>query len=189
MDVKGKWILPATPQQTWEALNNPEILKACIPGCESITDTGNGHFEVIQVLSVGGYKTRFNSTLTLEDADPPHSYVLRFEGNAGGAGFGLGRALIALQPTGDGGTQMNYQAAAEIGGPIGSLGRDTVDSTAQSLTESFFSRFDQMMRGAAQAQASDGVLERVWGVMPPWAWAVSTLVAVFVVYWGLHGTW
>ena len=189
MDVKGKWILPASPQKTWEALNNPDVLKTCIPGCDSITDTVNGHFEVIQVLSVGGFKTRFNSTLTLEDVDPPHSYVLRFEGNAGSAGFGLGRALIALQQTAEGGTQMNYQATAEIGGPIGHLGQEAVDTTAQNLTETFFSRFDQVMRGKMQVEVTSGVLERVWGVMPPWAWAVSTLVAVFIIYWGLHGTW
>jgi len=154
MDVKGKWLLPTSPQKTWEALNSPEVLKACIPGCESITDTGSGHFEIVQVLAVAGFKTRFSSTLTLEDPNPPHSYVLRFEGNAGSAGFGLGRALVALQPTADGGTQMNYQATAEVGGAIGQLGKGTVDSTAQSLAETFFSRFDQVMRG--QLPVDDG---------------------------------
>lgn len=189
MDVKGKWLLPTSPQKTWEALNNPEVLKACIPGCESITDTGSGHFEVVQVLAVGGFKTRFSSTLTLEDPNPPHSYVLRFEGNAGSAGFGLGRALVALQPTDDGGTQMNYQATAEVGGAIGQLGKGMVDSTAQSLTETFFSRFDQVMRGQLPVDEGAGVLDRLWGMMPPWGWAISTLVLVFIVYWGLHGTW
>ena len=189
MDVKGKRILPLSPEKTWEALNDPAILKTCIPGCESITETGDGHFEVIQVLSVGGFKTRFSSTLTLEDPNPPHSYVLRFEGNAGQAGFGLGRALVALQPTPDGGTQMNYQATAEVGGALGQLGKGAVDSTAENLTESFFNRFEQVVMGQSPSVGGEGVIERLWGMIPPWGWAVSTLVLVFIVYWGLHGTW
>lgn len=189
MDVKGKRILPLSPEKTWKALNDPAILKTCIPGCESITDAGDGHFEVIQVLSVSGYKTRFSSTLTLEDPNPPYSYVLRFEGNAGQAGFGLGRALVALQPTEDGGTQMNYQATAEIGGALGQLGKGAVDSTAQSLTESFFNRFEQVVVNHSPVVHGEGVIERLWGMIPPWGWALSTLVLVFIVYWGLHGTW
>ncbi|MDD4882396.1 MAG: hypothetical protein PHX10_12520, partial [Gallionellaceae bacterium] len=74
-------------------------------------------------------------------------------------------------------------------GAIGQLGKGTVDSTAQSLAETFFSRFDQVMRGQLPVDDGAGALDRLWGMMPPWGWAISTLVLVFIVYWGLHGTW
>jgi carbon monoxide dehydrogenase subunit G len=188
MDVQGKRNIPLPPAQTWEALNSPAMLKACIPGCESVTRTGDGQFEVVQVLNIASYKTRFSSTLTLEDVNPPHSYVLRFEGNGGNAGFGLGRALIALQPS-DGGTQMNYQANAEVGGAIAQMGQGAVDLAVKGLIEDFFNRFERNVRGEEGGLMPNGMVERLWFMMPPWAWAISTLVAVFIIYWGLHGTW
>ena len=188
MDVQGKRSIPLTPEQTWEALNTTAMLKACIPGCESVTQTGDGQFEVVQVLNIASYKTRFSSTLTLEDVNPPHSYVLRFEGNGGNAGFGLGRALIALQPS-DGGTQMNYQASAEVGGAIAQMGQGAVDLAVKGLIEDFFARFERNARGEDGALMPHSKVERLWTKMPPWAWSLSTLVAVFIIYWGLHGTW
>ncbi len=186
MDVQGKRQIPLSPAQTWEALNSTNMLKSCIPGCESVTQTGPGQFEVVQVLNIANFKTRFSSALTLEDANPPHSYVLRFEGNGGSAGFGLGRALIALQPT-DGGTQMNYQATVEMGGAIAQMGQVAVDAAAKDLIEDFFTRFERTVRGDAATHAPSGMVERLWMMMPPWAWALSTLVAVFILYWGAHG--
>ncbi len=188
MDVQGKRNIPLTPEQTWEALNTTAMLKACIPGCESVTQTGDGQFEVVQALKIASYETRFSSTLTLEDVNPPHSYVLRFEGNGGNAGFGLGRALIALQPS-DGGTQMHYQASAEVGGAIAKMGQGAVDLAVKGLLEDFFARFERNVRGEGGGLMPNSAVERLWTKMPPWAWALSTLVAVFIVYWGLHGTW
>ena len=184
MDVQGKRHIPLTPAQIWEALNATRMLKACIPGCESVTQTGEGQFEVVQVLDIAGYKTRFSSVLTLEDVNPPHSYVLRFEGNGGDAGFGIGRALIALQPS-DGGTRMNYQASAEVGGAIAQTGQGAVDQAVKGLIDEFFKRFERNVRGEAGAQAPGSMVERLWFMLPPWAWAVSTLGVVFIFYWGV----
>ena len=184
MDVQGKRHIPLTPAQIWEALNATRMLKACIPGCESVAQTGEGQFEVVQVLDIAGYKTRFSSVLTLEDVNPPHSYVLRFEGNGGDAGFGIGRALIALQPS-DGGTRMNYQASAEVGGAIAQMGQGAVDQAVKGLIEEFFKRFERNVRGEAAGQAPGSMVERLWFMLPPWAWAVSTLVVVFILYWGV----
>jgi hypothetical protein len=187
MDVQGKRHISLSPAQTWEALNSPIMLRACIPGCESVTQTGPGRFEVVQQLEIAGTRTRFSSSLSLEDVNPPHSYVLRFEGNGGNAGFGLGRALIALQPGADG-TQLQFQASAEVGGAIAQLGSTAVDGAVRALLEDFFTRFERNARGEA-VLAPTGMVERLWMMMPPWAWAISTLVGVFIVYWGLHGTW
>ena len=187
MDVQGKRHLPLSPDQTWEALNSTAVLRACIPGCETLVQTGPGHFDVVQELDIAGHRTRFSSTLVLEDVNPPHSYVLRFEGNGGHAGFGIGRALIALQP-GGGGTQMQYQASAEVGGAIAQMGQPLVDSAVRGLIEDFFGRFERHVRGEPEL-VPHGMVERLWMMMPPWVWALSTLVAVFIIYWGLHGTW
>ncbi len=187
MDVQGKRHIPLSPAQTWEALNSPAMLRACIPGCESIVQSAAGRFEVVQQLDIAGHRTRFTSTLILEDANPPHSYVLRFEGNGGSAGFGTGRALVALQPAGDG-TSLQYQASAQVGGAIAQMGAGLADQAARGLIEDFFTRFERSARGEA-VLVPHGMAERLWEMMPPWAWALSTLVAVFIIYWGLHGTW
>ncbi|MDE2121686.1 MAG: SRPBCC family protein [Betaproteobacteria bacterium] len=187
MDVQGKRYIPLSPAQTWEALNSLATLRASIPGCESLVQTGPGRFDVVQQLDIAGHKTRFTSVLTLEDANPPHSYVLRFEGNGGQAGFGIGRALIALQPGAEG-TQLQYQASAEVGGAIAQMGASMVDGAVKGLIDDFFARFERSVRGEP-VLVPQGMVERLWMMMPPWAWALSTLVAVFIIYWGLHGTW
>lgn len=187
MDVQGKRHIPLTPAKTWEALNSTAMLRACIPGCDRVTQTGPGSFEVLHHLDIAGQRTQFTSTLRLEDANPPHSYVLRFEGNGGNAGFGVGRALIALQPSGEG-TDLQFQASAEVGGAIAHLGSAMVDTAVRGLIEEFFSRCERSMRGEL-AVLPYGMVDRLWAMMPPWAWALSTLVAVFIIYWGLHGTW
>jgi carbon monoxide dehydrogenase subunit G len=188
MDVQGKRIIPLTPVKTWEALNSTRMLRASIPGCESVTQSGDNSFEVVQVLKLAGHETRFTSTLTLEDVDPPHSYVLRFSGNGGQGGFGMGHALIALQAI-DGSTQMNYQADIEVGGTLAQMSRSVAEIAVKGLMDDFFSRFERAVRGEVGDLAPRGMIERLWFMMPPWAWAVSTLVIVFILYWGLHGTW
>ncbi len=189
MDIQGKHVLPLTPEKAWAALNSTRMLEACIPGCEAVTQTGDNTFEVIQRLAIAGHETRFTSELVLEDVDPPHSYVLRFSGNGGQGGFGVGHALIALRPESEG-TRLNYQADIQVGGRLAQIGHGAVEGAVRVLIDDFFSRFERTLRGEHARLAPKNAVERVWFMLPPWAWAFSTLLVVFVVYTaGAHSGW
>ena len=183
MEVSGKQRLPLPPDQAWGALNSTRMLRACIPGCVEIEPRGDGHFEVMQELEVLAHRTRFSSELRLEDVDPPHSYVLRFSGNGGQGGFGIGHALIALQPD-DGGTVLNYSGEVEVGGRLAQLGRGQVEDALKALIDEFFARFERVLRGEHPAPRSVG--ERIWRLLPAWAWAGLLLCVVFLLYIGAH---
>ena len=183
MEVSGKHRLPLPPQQAWSALNSTRMLRACIPGCVELEPHGDGRFEVVQELDVVAHRTRFSSELRLEDVDPPHSYVLRFSGNGGQGGFGIGHALIALQPD-DGGTCLNYRGEIEVGGRLAQLGRGPVEDAVKTLIEEFFERFERVLRGEHPAPRSVGV--RIWRLLPPWVWGCVVLVVVFLLYIGAH---
>ncbi len=183
MEVSGKHRLPLPPDQAWGALNSTRMLRACIPGCVEIEPRGDGHFEVMQELEVLAHRTRFSSELRLEDVDPPHSYVLRFSGNGGQGGFGIGHALIALQPD-DGGTVLNYSGEVEVGGRLAQLGRGQVEDALKALIDEFFARFERVLRGEHPAPRSVG--ERIWRLLPAWAWAGLLLCVVFLLYIGAH---
>ena len=183
MEVSGKHRLPLPPDQAWGALNSTRMLRACIPGCVEIEPRGDGHFEVMQELEVVAHRTRFSSELRLEDVDPPHSYVLRFSGNGGQGGFGIGHALIALQPD-DGGTVLNYSGEVEVGGRLAQIGRGPVEDALKALIDEFFARFERVLRGEHPAPRSVG--ERIWRLLPAWAWAGLLLCVVFLLYIGAH---
>ena len=183
MEVSGKHRLPLPPDQAWGALNSTRMLRACIPGCVEIEPRGDGHFEVMQELEVLAHRTRFSSELRLEDVDPPHSYVLRFSGNGGQGGFGIGHALIALQPD-DGGTVLNYSGEVEVGGRLAQIGRGPVEDALKALIDEFFARFERVLRGEHPAPRSVG--ERIWRLLPAWAWAGLLLCVVFLLYIGAH---
>ena len=183
MEVSGKHRLPLPPQQAWNALNSTRMLRACIPGCVELEARGDGRFEVVQELDVVAHRTRFSSELRLEDVDPPHSYVLRFSGNGGQGGYGIGHALIALQPD-DGGTCLNYRGEIEVGGRLAQLGRGPVEDAVKTLIEEFFERFERVLRGEHPAPRSVGV--RIWQLLPPWAWGGVLLVVVLLLYIGAH---
>ena len=183
MEVSGKHRLPLPPDQAWGALNSTRMLRACIPGCVEIEPRGDGHFEVMQELEVLAHRTRFSSELRLEDVDPPHSYVLRFSGNGGQGGFGIGHALIALQPD-DGGTVLNYSGEVEVGGRLAQIGRGPVEDALKALIDEFFARFERVLRGEHPAPRSVGL--RIWRLLPAWAWAGLLLCVVFLLYIGAH---
>src|SRR5262245_57155317 len=101
MEMKGEQLLPASQQVTWNALNDPEVLKSCVPGCEAITPAGENAYDVLMVARVGPVSAKFKGKLTLSDIVPPQSYSISFEGQGGAAGFAKGGAQVRLSPEGD----------------------------------------------------------------------------------------
>src|SRR4051812_6207565 len=147
MEMSGEQIIPATQVQTWDALNDPEILKECVPGCESITKTGENEYLVLMTARIGPVSAKFKGKLALSDLNPPNSYAIAFEGQGGVAGFGKGGATVQLAPesagTGAGGnTKLTYQAKANVGGKLAQIGSRLVDAAAKKLAVEFFDAFN-----------------------------------------------
>ena len=155
MDMQGNRHLAVTQQQAWEALNDPEVLKACIPGCDRVEATGDNQYAIGMAVKVGPVSARFAGKILLADVLPPSSYTLNFEGQGGAAGFGKGNAKVNLSPAIEGsGCELNYTAQAQVGGKIAQVGQRLVDGVAKSMAEDFFRRFDaEMQRQHPEAYA------------------------------------
>ena len=141
MEMKGEQLLPAPQQTVWNALNDPEVLKACVPGCESITPAGDNAYEVLMVARVGPVSAKFKGKLTLSDINPPNSYSISFEGQGGAAGFAKGGAQVQLSAE-DGNTKLVYQAKANVGGKLAQIGSRLVDAAAKKVADEFFKNFN-----------------------------------------------
>ena len=140
MEMSGEQLIPASQAATWAALNDPEILKACVPGCESIEKTAENEYVVLMTARIGPVSAKFKGKLALSDLDPPNSYSLAFEGQGGVAGFGKGGAKVQLLPEG-GNTKLTYQVKANVGGKLAQIGSRLVDAAAKKLSEEFFNAF------------------------------------------------
>lgn len=141
MDMTGEESIPLPQKQVWEALNDPEILKACIPGCHEIEKVSDAEYRIAMTAAIGPVKAKFNGKLHLEDLNPPHSYTLAFEGTGGVAGFGKGRAEVALTPEGDA-TRLTYKAHATVGGKLAQIGSRLVGGVAKKMATQFFEKFN-----------------------------------------------
>jgi carbon monoxide dehydrogenase subunit G len=148
MEMTGEQLIPLPQEATWAALNDPQILKECIPGCESITRTGDQEYEVLMTAKVGPVSAKFKGKMTVADADPPRAYTLRFEGQGGVAGFARGEAAIALSPEGQS-TRLAYTAKATVGGKLAQVGARLIDGVAKQLAGKFFESFTKHASGKA----------------------------------------
>jgi carbon monoxide dehydrogenase subunit G len=144
MDITGEYKIPREREAVWAALNDPEILGRCIPGCESIERISDTEFEAKVLAKVGPVKARFESRVTLSNLDPPRSYTLSGEGKGGAAGFARGSADVVLEEDG-GETVLRYQARIQPGGKLAQIGSRLIGSTARKLGEDFFSAFAQTL--------------------------------------------
>jgi carbon monoxide dehydrogenase subunit G len=142
MEMSGEERIPATQAETWAALNDPAMLKACVPGCESIERATGDEFQVLMVARVGPVSAKFKGKLTLSDLDPPNSYSIAFEGQGGAAGFGKGSAQVQLAPQGEG-TLLRYQVKASVGGKLAQIGSRLVDAAAKKISQDFFASFNE----------------------------------------------
>ncbi len=152
MDLTGEYRIPAPRETVWAALNNAEILKACIPGCEELTKTSDTELVAKVVAKIGPVKAAFGGKVTLSDLDPPNGYTISGEGQGGAAGFAKGGAKVRLEPA-DGGTAtvLHYAADAQIGGKLAQIGSRLVEGTAKKLADEFFAAFAVQAAGSAPA--------------------------------------
>ncbi|MBE7939859.1 MULTISPECIES: carbon monoxide dehydrogenase subunit G [Ramlibacter] len=187
MDMQGSRALAVTQQQAWDALNDPEVLKACIPGCDKVEATGPDQFAVGVSVRIGPVSAKFAGKITLTDIVPPQSYAINFEGQGGAAGFGKGAAQVHLTPQGTG-CELRYAAQAQVGGKIAQVGQRLVDGVARSMAEDFFKRFDDEMARrfpaavAAPAAVPAAPAEARPAPVPVWLWVAGAALLAGVLY-------
>ena len=142
MELSGQRTIPASVEATWVALNDPETLKACIAGCESLERVGDDGFVAVVAMKIGPVSARFKGSLKLTHVNPPTSYTINFDGQGGVAGFGRGSADVALTPIAVDATKLAYQARATVGGKMAQIGSRLIDATAGKITDDFFKAFE-----------------------------------------------
>jgi len=153
MEFQGRYQIPATPELVWAGLNDPEILKACIPGCEEIAKTSPTDFLATATLKIGPVKARFKGKVALSELDPPKRCVLSGEGQGGMAGFAKGKAEVLLALDGSG-TSLTYTAHANVGGKLAQIGQRLIDGAAKQIADDFFGRFAAVLSAAAAETAA-----------------------------------
>lgn len=141
MTMNGEVTLPAAKDVVWAKLNDAEVLKACIPGCEQLTKDDDTHFSAVVKVKLGPVKASFKGKVELVDLDPPNGYRIQGEGEGGIAGFAKGGAKVALSDAGDGQTVLRYDVEAQVGGKLMQLGSRLIDSVSKKLADEFFANF------------------------------------------------
>lgn len=140
MDLSGQYLIPAAPGRVWQALNDEHVLRVSIPGCESLERMGATEWQARVVVRIGALKAAFSGRVTLSELDPPHGYTIAGRGEGGAAGFARGSARVRLAGDGSGGTVLHYDAKAEIGGKLASLGGRLIQGFAIKSADDFFTR-------------------------------------------------
>lgn len=204
MDMSGEQIIPAPRAMVWAALNDPEILKQAIPGCEVIEKHSDTELSATVVAKVGPVKATFKGKVTLSDIDPPNGYTISGEGQGGAAGFGKGGAKVTLSDVAEG-TKLAYTANAQVGGKLAQIGARLVDGAAKKMADDFFVRFNAIVAAKAAAEAAPAAAPEApaaptpaappppapapstsapsGGGVPAWAWIGGLIVVVLVATW------
>jgi carbon monoxide dehydrogenase subunit G len=172
MDMTGEERIAASRPAVWAALNDIEVLKQCIPGCQSLERTAENEMAAKVKLQIGPVSATFSGKVKLSDLDPPSGYRIAGEGSGGAAGYAKGGATVRLVEDGTG-TLLTYEAKADVGGKLAQLGGRLIDATARKLAGEFFSRLGNVVGGPAEAAAAapastepekkPGVLRRWFG--------------------------
>lgn len=149
MTMNGEVQLAAPQADVWAKLNDPVVLKACIPGCDSLEMLSDHEFEAVATNKIGPVKARFKGKVTLTDIDPPNGYRISGQGDGGIAGFAKGGATVNLKPSEDGGTVLSYAVEAQIGGKLAQLGQRLVNGAAKKMADQFFQKFAEAVNPAA----------------------------------------
>ena len=148
MELQGSVAIPAAPEQVWQALNDPEILRLCIPGCEEVRQISAQEMHARLLLKLGPVRANFVGKVLMTDVRAPHGYTLNFEGSGGSAGFARGSSVITLTPIADG-TQLDYTAQASVAGKLGQIGGRLMDVSARQLADRFFAAFKAQLTESA----------------------------------------
>ncbi len=190
MELQGERLIPATVPATWAALNDPEVLKGCIAGCESIERTGEDAYTAVVAMKIGPVSARFKGNLQMTNVQAPNGYTINFDGQGGVAGFGKGSADVALTPQ-EAQTLLKYNARATVGGKMAQVGSRLIDAAAAKITEDFFKAFEAHLQAASAPVAGtaptmapavregDGGLAKLW-------WLIGALVVLAIVYFAIR---
>ncbi len=154
MDMSGERRIAASRQKVWEALNNPDVLKASIPGCESMEKISDTELKATAAIKIGPISARFSGKVQLTDLDPPNGYNIGGEGQGGVAGFAKGGASVRLTDAEGGGTLLSYDVKAQVGGKIAQLVARLIDATAKQMADQFFDRFSAQVAVPEVAEAA-----------------------------------
>lgn len=198
MEFNGRYAIPAPPDVVWAALNDPEILKGCIPGCQSLTKTSDTEFQATATLKVGPVRATFKGKVTLSELDPPRGCLLKGEGQGGVAGFAKGQAQVRLEPD-EAGTLLSYDAGATVGGKLAQIGQRLLDAAAKQIADDFFARFAAAVGHAnlslampAEPSSSEPVrapivTQEARGGLAPEIWVIGLIavIAILLVLFGL----
>ncbi len=177
MNIKGHQSIAAPRQTVWEKLNDPAVLAASIEGCTRLVRTSDSQFDGTLTVKIGPVRASFDGVVSLSELNPPTSYVLTGEGKGGAAGFVKGSATVVLSDTPEGGTNLDYDASANVGGKLAQLGARLIESTARDQADKFFQKFSlqcapasvavdnpsEMPMLAPAASAAPGVSAWIWG--------------------------
>ena len=194
MEMTGSRTVPSDIDTTWRALNDPEVLKACIPGCESIERVADNEYRVVMTARVGPVSARFTGRIVMTDIVAPTSYTLSFEGQGGAAGFAKGEARVALVADGAG-TRIDYQCKAQVGGKLAQIGSRLVDGAAAKVADDFFARFVERLsappapsdngesKDTISAEPTEGQVRGALRTMWMRIALAAIIIAAMVVYW------
>jgi uncharacterized protein len=166
MDMTGERRIPAPRQTVWDALNDPAVLKASIPGCENLEKLSDSAMKSTVAVKIGPISARFNGTVTLADIDPPNGYTISGEGQGGVAGFAKGGAKVRLDDDGPG-TKLSYEVHAQVGGKIAQLGARLIDASAKQISDQFFDRFSAAVAAPAPTPAPTAEVEPGSAMLEP----------------------
>ncbi len=164
MEITGIQTITATRQKVWDALNDPDILKKSLPGCESVERTSANEFKVIMAAAIGPLRARFNGVLKMSDVQAPESCTMVFEGQGGAVGFGKGNSSVRLTEL-QGQTELTYTANAQVGGKLAQVGSRLIDSVARKMADDFFKAFKLQLAGETVA-LKDAATAAVAAVAP-----------------------
>ena len=178
MDMTGEQRIPADRDTVWKALNDADILRACIPGCQELVKESDTEMTVVAVIKVGPISARFQGRVTLSDLDPPNGYRISGEGQGGVAGHAKGGAAVRLTEDGDG-TILHYDVSAQIGGRLAQLGGRMIDATARSMSAAFFKKFAEeiLARQAGSTVETQAQPEAVATAPPAATMAARAVIA------------
>ena len=158
MELKGERLLAAGRDAAWQALNDTEMLKNCVPGCESITAVAENQFEIVMMAAVGPVKARFKGKMALQDIDAPNAYTMMFDASGGQTGFVRGQARVTLAEESPQQTRLAYVANAHIGGKLALVGSRLIDAAAGATADKFFEAFGAQLAARAAPAAAAGAM-------------------------------
>lgn len=191
MDMTNSRVVPAPPAAVWAALNDPEALKACLPGCETLERVGDDEWRAVMAAKVGPVSARFSGTMRMADVVPPTSYTLKFEGQGGAAGFANGEAKVSLAPADGGETLLTYVVHAQVGGKLAQIGSRLIDGAAAKMADDFFARFSRHVAPSPAAVAEAPLVPVAAGRAPDSRryirWLSLAIIAAIITYLAMRG--